>query len=128
MEHLIGIVSLAVGLLTAAGVLLAVARSAAKGELERNPMVGIRTRTTLSSDAAWRAGHRAAAPWLTRAAQTALVAGIVSGVIAVVQAVTGAGGAAVLAVPGAGWILFLLLVVVAVRRADTAGRAATEGA
>lgn len=35
-------------------------RRAANGSLARNDLAGVRTRITLSSDAAWRAGHRAA--------------------------------------------------------------------
>ena len=40
---------------------------AASGKLRRNGMVGLRIPSTLASDAAWRAGHRAAVPimWLT---------------------------------------------------------------
>jgi uncharacterized membrane protein len=43
-------------------------------KLSRNTMVGIRTPATLASDAAWRAGHRAAVPvmWLTVPASAAL--------------------------------------------------------
>lgn len=45
-------------LLVAAGwLLLRMARRAANGELRRNPIAGVRTSTTLSSDAAWRAAH-----------------------------------------------------------------------
>ncbi len=40
---------------------------AASGKLERNHVAGIRLPSTMASDAAWRAGHRAAIPitWLT---------------------------------------------------------------
>ncbi|MDT5349088.1 MAG: hypothetical protein QOH91_2375 [Mycobacterium sp.] len=39
----------------------------ASGKLPRNQAVGVRTTGTMASDAAWRAGHRAAIPvmWLT---------------------------------------------------------------
>lgn len=35
---------------------------AATGELGRNDLAGVRTRVTMSSDDAWRTGHRAALP------------------------------------------------------------------
>ncbi|WP_186315317.1 SdpI family protein [Curtobacterium sp. BH-2-1-1] len=35
---------------------------AANGQLGRNDLAGIRTRVTMSSDEAWRTGHRAALP------------------------------------------------------------------
>jgi hypothetical protein len=38
----------------------AIDRRAADGRLGRNAVAGIRTRATLRSDAAWRAGHAAA--------------------------------------------------------------------
>lgn len=44
------------------GVIWAVTAAAANGRLARNGSVGIRTRATRSSDAAWRAGHQAALP------------------------------------------------------------------
>ncbi|WAC66356.1 SdpI family protein [Agrococcus sp. SL85] len=42
------------------------------GRLRRNPYAGIRTRTLLASDDAWRLGHRAATPitWLTGSVAT----------------------------------------------------------
>ncbi|MDQ1128239.1 SdpI family protein [Microbacterium sp. SORGH_AS_0888] len=36
---------------------------AASGVLGKNPIAGIRVRSTLRSPGAWVAGHRAAAPW-----------------------------------------------------------------
>jgi hypothetical protein len=48
-----------VSILTTA-VFIAVASRAANGRLARNQWVGIRTRSTMRSDAAWMAGHRAA--------------------------------------------------------------------
>ena len=41
-------------------VLVVVASRAANGRLARNQWIGIRTRSTMSSDQAWVAGHRAA--------------------------------------------------------------------
>jgi hypothetical protein len=44
---------------------VAVGRTAAAGRLPKNLLVGIRIPSTLRSDAAWRAGHLAAASSLT---------------------------------------------------------------
>lgn len=41
-----------------------IASASAKGSLPRNGAVGIRTKATKSSDAAWDAGHRAAVPMM----------------------------------------------------------------
>ncbi|WP_078290017.1 SdpI family protein [Mycobacterium sp. D16R24] len=61
---------------------LVVTHRAATGALPRNQVAGIRLRSTYSSEAAWRAGHRAARPvmWLlvpiTVAADVAIVSAI----------------------------------------------------
>ena len=49
------------GLLMVGCVLLVVVGQSAAGVLERDSSVGIRTRKTMASDAAWGAEHRAAA-------------------------------------------------------------------
>jgi len=44
---------------------------AAKGNLPRNPLAGVRTSVTMSSEADWRIGHRAAlSPTMISAAMT----------------------------------------------------------
>lgn len=49
------------GITAAAGVFVReLARKAARGELERNRVAGMRTKATLASDEAWLAGHIAA--------------------------------------------------------------------
>lgn len=45
-----------------------IAASARSGQLSRNQAIGIRTKHTLASDEAWRAGHEAAAPMVAKAA------------------------------------------------------------
>jgi len=46
------------------------------GSLPRNHIAGIRTRFTLSSDAAWKATHRAAAPYFIFGGVAAAVAAV----------------------------------------------------
>jgi hypothetical protein len=59
---LVGVLFLVVGLAAAVAAVMA-----ANGSLPRNRIVGMRTRATLASDAAWRAAHRASA-WSVAAA------------------------------------------------------------
>lgn len=54
----------AMGLVVVGGAMLLIAGMGAKGSLARNGAVGIRTRATQVSDAAWQAGHESAAPVL----------------------------------------------------------------
>ena len=64
-------------LLIATGLLLAVvAYRSRRGSLPRNWIVGIRSRTTLASDGAWDAAHRAAAPSLLAGAWGSIIAGV----------------------------------------------------
>ncbi|MEV8157238.1 SdpI family protein [Kocuria salsicia] len=70
---LIGIVMSVVVL----GILFMVTRMGASGEMGRNGAVGIRTRATKRSDAAWRAGHAAALPVVRIACLVILVLDLV---------------------------------------------------
>ena len=72
MAAVIGIALAVAGL-----ALIVVARLTGGGRLGRNRLVGIRTRATLTSDAAWAAAHRAAAPALSWAGATAMGIGVV---------------------------------------------------
>lgn len=54
---LLGAVSVGISMLA-----VAVSRAAASGSLTRNGFIGIRMASTMSSDEAWTAGHRAAVP------------------------------------------------------------------
>lgn len=83
------------GSLAVGGVLVVVVtRRAARGELARNHLAGVRTPATLASDRAWLAAHRAALPATT-----------VGGAIAI------AGSLLLLLRPGPAGTLVLLAVV-----------------
>jgi hypothetical protein len=55
-------------------IVLVLGRLSAAGTLPRNPLAGIRIPSTLRSDEAWKAGHRAAASALTAAGVGPVVA------------------------------------------------------
>jgi uncharacterized membrane protein len=93
--------------------LIAIDWAAAKGRLRRNQFVGIRTPSTMRSDHAWIAGHRAA----LRLTPVHVLTGIVM-LIAVVFTRTVAG----LNIVGVGGTI--VFVLVAVFTAVVAGRAA----
>lgn len=105
------------GLLLPGLLTLYVTRAAAAGELPRNGLVGIRTRKTQRDDAAWEAGHAAAAP-LVRATTVVCFAGsvlvLVGAVVTREPAVVG------LVALAAG----VAIVVLLLRAAQVAGRAA----
>ncbi|WP_051468999.1 SdpI family protein [Actinomadura oligospora] len=52
--------------------------AAGAGRLRRNAFVGIRTRTSMSSDEAWDIVHRAGGPWLTAGGLALLIGGTVT--------------------------------------------------
>ncbi|MCC2277757.1 SdpI family protein [Streptomyces sp. ET3-23] len=104
-SHLVVGVILAVVYLVAAGVVLAVARAGGKGALGRNAFVGVRTKATLDSEAAWRTGQRAVrkrylrlVPVLLVAAVAALVNGLADGPSWAYIAIVAASGAVDVAV------------------------------
>lgn len=96
------------------------------GGLERNSLVGIKTKVTKSSDRAWDAGHRAALPWLSVAARVGYTVAALTVVIAVVQLATGAGHDIFLVVPGAGYVACIVILLIGTSRANEAGRNAVE--
>lgn len=85
--------------------------------LERNGLIGIRTKATMASDEGWLAGHRAAAPTLTVAAWTCAVAGLGGGVLAVVDSRLATVFVA------AGYAALIALSALAAARASRAARA-----
>lgn len=66
----LSLVFLSAGLLVIAVLCQAIARAGARGSLPRQSQIGLRTRATKASDAAWESGHRAAAPVLRVVALT----------------------------------------------------------
>jgi hypothetical protein len=104
-------------------VVVVVGRMAAAGRLPRNLFAGIRIPSTMRSDEAWRAGHRAAAPALTVAGLGPVVAAVAAAVTAAKQPDPDAGKALLRA--GNGWLLGWLGL--AVLQANRAARATGAG-
>lgn len=121
MEDLSGIVSASVGLLFLSGVLHFIKSATKSGVLDRNSAIGIRTRTTTSSDAAWEAGHHAAGPWLLAGALTGYFIALLSTVLTVFGALAGTLGPAALLVPGSGFLAVCVMLVVATVVANRSG-------
>ena len=69
-------------------------RRAADGRLGRNALVGIRTRATMGSDAAWRDGHAAAVPLADLAGLAFLLGGVLVGTALLLVGTRRAGRAA----------------------------------
>lgn len=72
---------LAVTCLGISAILAVIGWAGASGRLRRNAFAGIRLDSTMSSDVAWQAGHRAAARWFYIAAVVAFLCGL-GGVVA----------------------------------------------
>ncbi|EWS81810.1 hypothetical protein BF93_14975 [Brachybacterium phenoliresistens] len=102
--------------MVAAGVLLIwAARATASGRIGRNALVGIRLRSTMGSDEAWRAAHR-------RAERPMILAGVIaiaSGLCALLPLPTTGVAVAILA----GCVLMLAVVIHAGRAGARAARA-----
>lgn len=115
-------VSTAVPLLAAGLVFLWIASQARRRTLPMNAWVGIRTTSTLRSDAAWRRGHAAAALPLAVGGAGLLVAA--GGAV-----LAGGESAIVAALIGCAWVVACLVVgsAVATRAANAAGEDAAPG-
>ena len=75
---LVGVGVGAVGLLQVAVVIYVVTKAAAAGTIDVNSAVGIRTKTTRSSQQAWEVAHRAAFPWVRGASVLCVTAAVVA--------------------------------------------------
>ncbi|MFC7342874.1 SdpI family protein [Saccharopolyspora griseoalba] len=127
MEASGGLFLFAAELLLLAVVLHAVTRSIASGNLGRNAAIGIRTRATRASDAAWRAGHLAASARMMVAARTGYALGGATIGLGLLGAASGSSPAWFFAVPAVGTAAVIGLLLAAARRADRAARAAVDG-
>lgn len=121
MEIIVSAVSAAFGLVIVGILSLTVCESAVEGSIGRNAAVGIRTKETMKSDAAWLAGHRAAHPVMAATGWVALVlaaALVLSAVVAqqvpVIVAIVGIAG-------------YAAVIVGALRAKAVANRAARSG-
>ena len=85
----------------------------------RNSVVGIRTRYTLMSEAAWQAGQRAGSPYLIAMAVIGLSHAVALFGVELANATRIGHVASVL-----GWVLIIICAVLAVRAANAAARAA----
>lgn len=115
-------VSTAIPLLAAGVVFLWIASRARRRTLPMNAWVGIRTTSTLRSDAAWRRGHAVAA--------VPLAVGGVGLLIAAAGALLAGGGSAIVAaLIGCAWVVAWLVVgsAVATRAADATGEDGAPG-
>ncbi|XTZ17342.1 SdpI family protein [Micromonospora echinospora] len=120
MDELLGLVPLLFGVVAVPLICVAVTRAGADGRLRRNGAVGIRTRDTRASDAAWQAGHAAALPVVTRTGWVAVGAVAFSVVTHVA-----AGGPWSVLVGLAGLTGEILVLVLASVTAGRAARATT---
>ena len=91
--------------------------ASSSGGLERNSVIGIRTKATMASDEAWRAGHRAAASTVGLAAWTCGLAGLACGVLTIV------GSDLAVAMLVVGYAGLIGLTIVAAVRAGRGARA-----
>ncbi len=115
------VISAVWGLVVLAVLLVVVARAVHSGGLERNGLMGVRTKATMHCDECWRVGHRAAQPGLRRAGWVAAVAAVVCVGLAAVSSGRSWGEAVTLTAFG---LSYAGVVAVLLHATIVAGRAA----
>lgn len=105
-----------------AGAAFSVVHASIRRGLPRNSSLGIKTRATLASDEAWRAGHDAARPWLRSSALTAYTASVVCGAVALISQSPSEGVVALVMLSGFAALITVLICagVIAERAARSA--------
>lgn len=111
------------GLFMVGGVLLLMAKQSGEG-FARNSLYGIRTKATMASDAAWEAGHRAAAPAVRTSAWIALVFAVLLGATALIWPQEEPVPVATVVLWIAGYVQVMVSALIMVRIANGAARAA----
>ena len=123
MDDSVGGLMTGIQLLIVSAVIHLVGSHAAAGQLERNSFIGVRTKATKASDAAWHAGHRAAYPWLRATAVTGYVLGGAATASGAVLLATDQNSAWPLAVGLGGLVILMTMLLVATKKANSAARA-----
>lgn len=115
--ELISVIPFMAGLLVVTVVAAVLAPSMRDGRLPRNTAIGIKTRHTLASDAAWLRGHAAGAPVLKAAACCGWAALLAGAALCLLQL---AGWA--FAVTALGYVAVICLALLSATRANTAAK------
>ncbi|MBH1938823.1 SdpI family protein [Streptomyces sp. AV19] len=125
MDPVAGLV-FGVGLFTLGAMIHYMKNQVASGNIQRNSVIGIRTKATMSSDSAWEAGHASASPMLTVTYLTAYAVGAITLAIGLSLMLSDARNPAVLIVPLTGIGAVLALLTAAAVKANSAARAAAR--
>lgn len=122
-----GIVIGAAGLVMAGPVIYIVTRQASQGAIDANSAIGIRTRTTKSSQEAWEIAHRAALPWVLVAALVSVATAVISVTTLVLANTVGSSEVAPVVVMVAGYVGLLVLMSIATSAANRQVRRSIDG-
>ncbi|WP_240372913.1 SdpI family protein [Brevibacterium zhoupengii] len=109
------------GYLIVAAVSVVLIVAVSRQAIGRNSAIGIRTRHTLASDAAWEVGQRAGLPYLFGMAVISIGHAVALLCVQLLNTTTTGHILAVL-----GWVLILVCAVLAVRAANGAARSAGQ--
>lgn len=108
-----GLITAGVGIVFVSGFMHYVKSATENGSLDRNSAVGIRTKVTTASGPAWWEGHRAAGPWLLSGAFTGYFIAFLSLASAVYGMTSGGVGDAFMLIPGIGFLVLVVILVMA---------------